>query len=346
MSERPAPSALYDWLMAIAALWCSGGILLDAWYHFHATVETFFEPAHGLLYAGLAASYLFTGGAMVVFHRRGFPWARALPPGYDVTILGLVVFLAGGILDMIKHTLWGFEQGFDALLSVTHLIIGAGMFLIMTGPIRSAFIRNDQPRSLLAQLPMIFALGSMMELMHWGTQFVFLSEAERMNAPLDPALFPHDTLTLLTLLYDKEGIGLLAVVVQSLLITGFACVAARRIALAPGALTVLFVTGNLFIALAHSNATGQFLAVIAASVCAGVLGDVAHPTPESGMVRWNAAAFLIPASYWAVLLAVLAATMNGLWWSPDVISGSILFAGFTGTFVNLLSSRARNDAIT
>jgi hypothetical protein len=38
--------------MALAALWLSGGIMLDAWYHFHSTVETFFEPAHGLLYAG------------------------------------------------------------------------------------------------------------------------------------------------------------------------------------------------------------------------------------------------------------------------------------------------------
>lgn len=341
MNERPAPSARFDWLMAIASLWCSGGILLDAWWHFHSTVETFFEPAHGLLYAGLLASYVFTGITAYRFHRAGYPWKRALPPGYDTTVLGLAVFLAGGILDMIKHTLWGFEQGFNALLSPTHLTIGAGMFLIIAGPIRSAIVREDRPRTLIAQLPMLFALGSMMELIHWGTQFIFLSEAERMNAPLDPALFPHDTFTLLSLLYDKQGIGLLSVMVQSLLLAGAACFIARRLVLAPGALAILFVTGNIFIALAHSNYAAQFAAVMLASLVAGALGDLIRARPAASQARWYASAFVIPASYWTVMLAVLAAGMGGIWWSPDVISGSIVIAGAAGIFMAVLTTPAR-----
>jgi hypothetical protein len=147
MNDRPAPSAIYDWSMAIASLWCSGGILLDAWYHFHSNVETFFEPAHGLLYLGLLAAYVFTAIALVASHRRGFAWNHALPKGYETTIAGLIVFLAGGVLDMIKHSLWGFEEGFNALLSPTHLLIGAGMFLIIAGPVRSAIEREHPPRS-------------------------------------------------------------------------------------------------------------------------------------------------------------------------------------------------------
>ncbi len=332
MSVRPAPSALLDWSMAVASLWCSGGILLDAWYHFHSTVETFFEPAHALLYAGLLASYVVIGIAMVRNRRDGFAWRYALPKAYDLTLAGLIVFLVGGILDMIKHTLWGFEQGFNALLSPTHLLIGAGMFLIMTGPVRSALERERQPATLVAQLPMLLALASMMELMHWGTQFVFLSEAEQMNAPLDPARFPHDTLTLLSLLYYKQGVGLLAVIVQSLLLAGFALFAVRRIRLAPGALVVLFVTGNLFIAAAHSNYAAQFVAVMLASVCAGAFGDWLRVDRSHGQLRPNVFAFGVPAIYWAVMLATLAVTMGGLWWSPDVISGSVLFAGLAGSF--------------
>jgi hypothetical protein len=335
MNDRPAPSALYDWSMAIASLWCSGGILLDAWYHFHSTVETFFEPAHGLLYLGLLAAYVFTAIAMVVNHRRGFAWNRALPKGYETTTAGLIVFLAGGVLDMIKHALWGFEQGFDALLSPTHLLIGAGMFLIIAGPVRSAIERARPPSTLPAQLPMLLALASMMELVHWGTQFIFLSEAERMNAPLDAARFPHDTLTLLSLLYDKQGIGLLAVLVQSLLLVGFALYAARNIRLAPGALAVLFLVGNIFIAAAHSNYAGQFAAVIVASLCAGILGDAVGRRP-------NLFAFGIPALYWAVLLAVLALTMGGLWWSPDVVAGSVIFAGLAGLFAARLVGKEQS----
>jgi hypothetical protein len=165
-----------------------------------------------------------------------------------------------------------------------------------------------------------------------------------MNAPLDPARFPHDTFTLLSLLYDKQGVGLLAVIVQALLIAGFACFAARRIRLARGALTVLFVTGNIFIALAHSNVAGQLVAVVVASICAGITGDAVRLTPLTGQTRWYVAAFAMPAVYWSAMLAILAATMNGLWWSPDVISGSILIAGFVGIFVNALSSPAQTAA--
>jgi hypothetical protein len=336
MNERPPANARYDWAMAFASLWCSGGIMLDAYHHFHTTVETFWEPAHGLLYAGLLAAYVFTGVAMWTFHRGGYTWSRALPKGYETTIAGLIVFLAGGVLDMIKHTLWGFEQGFDALLSPTHLLIGAGVFLIIAGPVRSAFERPRPPATLVRQLPMLLALASMMELMHWGLQFIFLSEAEHMNAPLDPARYPHDTFTLLALLYYKQGIGLMAVTIQSLLVAGFALYAARRIRLAPGALTVLLVVGNLFIAAAHSNFVGQFAGVALASLGAGAYGDALRVDSRSTPWRWNLLAFGIPALYWAVLLSVLAVTMGGIWWTPDVISGSVVFAGLAGLFVNAL----------
>lgn len=338
MNDRPAPSAFYDWSMTLASLWCSGGILLDAWYHFHNDIETFFEPAHALLYAGLFASYAFTAIAAWRFHRQGYPWRRALPRGYEITVAGLVVFLVGGILDMIKHTLWGFEEGFNALLSPTHLMIGAGIFLMVGGVVRSAIVRDRPASTLSAQLPYLLGLASMMELIHWGTQFIFQSEAEQINAPLNAALYPHDTFTLLSLQYDKQGLGLLAVIVQSLLIAGFAVYAGRRLALRPGAITVLLVAGNLFIALSQSNAIGQFLAVMLASVAAGIAGDLVAAQPTSPESRWGISAFLMPAVYWSVMLIVLALTRHGIWWSPDVISGSIVIAGVAGLVVSALSA--------
>lgn len=336
---RPAPSAIYDWSMAVASLWLSGGIMIDAWYHFHSTVETFFEPAHALLYAGLLASYAFTAAAAAANVRRGISLRRALPRGYELTFAGLVVTSIGGVLDMVKHTLWGFEQGFDALVSPTHLIIGAGMFLIITGPIRSALDRSEPPRTLVQQLPMILAFASMMELIHWGTQFVFLSGAESMNAPLPPAASAHETLALIALQYYKQGIGLIAVIVQSILLVGFALFTVRRIALAPGALAAMFVVGNVFVAVAHAGYPGQAWAVILASFAAGACADAFRLGPNKRGAAWSVCAFLIPVVYWTIVLSVLAATMGGLWWSPDVIGGSVLFAGMTGLFVNAIAAR-------
>jgi hypothetical protein len=338
MPARAPDNAAYDWMMAVASLWLSGGIMIDAWYHFHSTVETFFEPAHALLYAGLLASYVFTAIAIISGHRRGFQWRFALPVGYAPTLVGLALCLAAGVGDMIKHSFWGFEEGFNALLSPTHLLIGVGMLLIAAGPIRSALIRAHPPETLVTQLPLLLCAASIMELLHWGTQFIFLSEAESFNAPIAPQRFPHETLTLLTLLYDKQGIGLLAVVVQSILVSGFFLFLARRFRLAPGAVTILLVVGNAFIAAAHSNYLGQFLAVILASLAAGVVADLFRLNPAQQLSpRWGAAAFSVPVVYWIVMLAALAATMGGIWWSPDVIAGSVLFAGIIGVFLNELA---------
>jgi hypothetical protein len=212
------------------------------------------------------------------------------------------------------------------------------MFMIVAGPIRSALGRQSRPLTLVAQLPLLFAAASMMELMHWGTQFIFLSQAERMNAPIDPASMSHETITLLTLQYDKQGVGLLAVVVQSLLVTGFVLYLARRIRLARGAVAVLLIVGNAFVAAAHSNYAGQFVAVILASAIAGFVADLLRLDPTNQLSgRWSLVAFIVPAAYWAVMLSALALTMGGIWWSPDVISGSVLFAGLCGLFLNALA---------
>jgi hypothetical protein len=324
--------------MALASFWLGAGIMIDAWYHFHTVVETFFEPAHALLYAGLLASYLCTLAAAYVWRSRGYPLRACLPRGYETTVAGLIVFFIGGIGDLIKHTLWGIEQAFNALVSPTHLAIGAGMFLICAGVVRSFIEREPKPRSLVAQLPMLIALASIMELIHWGTQFVFLSMAESMNATPEVWSIPHQTLTLLSIHYYKQGLGLATVLVQSLMMAGFALFIARRIKLAPGAITVLLVTGNVCIAAAQSNYLPQFVAVVAASIVAGATGDLARLDPaKQRSRRWPIAAAAIPAAYWAVALGVLAADMNGLWWTPDIISGSVVFAALCGSFAYALN---------
>jgi len=57
-------------------------------------------------------------------HASGRPWSRALPAGYGLSLLGVLIFAAGGIGDMIWHVLFGIEADVEALLSPTHLLLG------------------------------------------------------------------------------------------------------------------------------------------------------------------------------------------------------------------------------
>src|SRR5579875_1159880 len=155
VKDRPRDEPLYDWAMAIAAVWLSGGMFVDSWYHLHSTIETFFEPAHGFLYAGLLLAFGATGLLAWINLRRGHRWPHLLPRGYVVTLIGMVVFALGGFLDLVKHQLWGFEESINALLSPTHLLIGIGFILIAGGVICAHYGRAGDKTSLFEQLPML-----------------------------------------------------------------------------------------------------------------------------------------------------------------------------------------------
>lgn len=62
--------------------------------------------------------------------RRGHSLRRALPYGYGLALAGVLLFAAGGVLDLLWHTLFGIEADLDALLSPTHLKLALAAMLI------------------------------------------------------------------------------------------------------------------------------------------------------------------------------------------------------------------------
>ncbi len=143
--EKKLPSlgnTRFDWIVAILCTGLVGGSFLDGWAHTHGKVDnTFFTPWHAVLYAGYALGAAFLFFNLVRNHARGYPWREALPAGYGVSLLGAVIFGIGGVLDMIWHTFFGIEVSIDALLSPTHLTLAFGVVLIVTGPLRAAWVR-------------------------------------------------------------------------------------------------------------------------------------------------------------------------------------------------------------
>lgn len=142
-SGYPAGGLRFDWTAtALSALFLAG-LWIDGWAHFHNQVDdSFFTPWHFLFYSAFGLVALFFGYHQFQNVNKGYAFARALPKGYRLSLIGAVVFAVGGFGDMIWHTLFGIEAGTEALMSPTHIMLAIGMALIFTGPVRAAWLRQ------------------------------------------------------------------------------------------------------------------------------------------------------------------------------------------------------------
>jgi hypothetical protein len=133
---RPLASVRFDWAIVVASGWFIGGVYLDGWAHnTFPSLETFFTPWHAVMYSGFLAMMAVLGWAMGRNHVAGRSWWDAIPAGYELSLVGGLLFLAGGVGDMLWHFAFGIEADLEALLSPTHLLLLLGGALLLTGPV-------------------------------------------------------------------------------------------------------------------------------------------------------------------------------------------------------------------
>ncbi|HZY99633.1 MAG TPA: hypothetical protein VFE36_08675 [Candidatus Baltobacteraceae bacterium] len=139
MQQKRAQSSLaFDWLMAALAFLMICGPLIDGWAHTHNQVDqSFLTPWHAVLYGAMVVNGLVLLGAGVVGLRRGYSFRNALPPGYWVSALGVVLFIVGGAFDAWWHTMFGIEKGIALLISPSHLVLAVAGGMITSGPLLS-----------------------------------------------------------------------------------------------------------------------------------------------------------------------------------------------------------------
>lgn len=335
----------FDWAMAIAGYWAIAGLYTDAGWHIRHDVDTFFTWAHALLYSGLLLLLFLMGTRYVSARRRGVGGMRAIfGDAYWWSALGVLIFLAGGAADMINHLYFGFEAGFDALLSPTHQLVGAGVLLIISGPIRSAMAQVPRPATLADQLPAVISAAAILELMHWGTQVFFRIDAAQSLGTIVPHELSGNAITLMTIHYYQQGGSLIAVILQSLLVMGTVFYLVRNLLLQPGALTVLFVLGNGLIAVTHSLSWLDVASVFTASVAAGIAGDLflaRSPSLASSRITFAVFAFAVPVVYAGTLLLFVVAFMGGTWWDPIFAAGAVFYAGLFSLLLSFVACTRR-----
>jgi hypothetical protein len=339
--QHAAPRSIaLDYAVGICGVWISGGFFLDAWAHGHVPVESFFTPYHAVFYSGMLALFLVIAAFALLNRRRGYSWANAVPRPYRLALLGIPIFVLGGIGDMLWHRMLGLEEGVDALLSPTHQILGLGIFFLSSGPIRSVLAERGTARSLARQLPLTLGLATWLLLAHFGTAYAFDPAAGRTNAPPSIVPFSPSYLTALAIGYYKVATGVLIVIFQSTLITGFALWLVSRLHPAPGMLTLLFLLGNTAPAAAFTNQTPLLAVTLTQSLLTGIFADLFvaryDPHPAPGTLRafhWFGA--IVPLLY---IGSYLTATWIGerIWWDWNVALGSWIWSGVCGFALSLL----------
>src|SRR5688572_19616892 len=134
--ENVITTALGCWLMI--------GVCVDGWAHSNLRqLETFFTPWHAIFYSGFMANALWIGWLIAREWRKGRVGSAAIPEGYHLGLLGVFIFGAGGVGDMLWHIIFGIEQNIEALLSPTHLMLFLGGVLVFASPFAAAWRSGD-----------------------------------------------------------------------------------------------------------------------------------------------------------------------------------------------------------
>lgn len=314
----------FDWVMAMLSAMFVGGLFLDGWAHTHGRVDqSFFTPWHAVFYAGYAAVASALGVSLLRNHARGYPWRRVLPPGYELSFLGALVFAVGGAGDLIWHTLFGIEAGVEAFLSPTHLALGLGLGLVATGPVRSVWQRPEIVSGWAAQGPMLLAATTTLSVLTFFSEY-----AHPVVYPAAGAGHPSG---------GAEGFGVASILLQTVVLMGTILLVVRVGTLPAGALT-LMVTLNAA-AMGFVTFQGAYpVALVIAAVAAGVLADLlrARLRPMAGRpAAWRLFAFVVPAVFYFCYFVALIVT-EGIAWSVHLWTGSIMLAGLTGWLLSYL----------
>jgi len=317
----------FDWSIVVLSAWLVGGAFIDGWAHTHGKVDTtFFTPWHAAFYTGFLAVAGALVGALLHHTTRRGTWQLALPPGYNLSLLGVVIFGCGGVGDLAWHTLFGIEKDVEALVSPTHIMLACGVCLMVGGPFRAAWQRCAPLGTRWQQhLPLLLSLTWMLSACTFMTQvahpIVYLWGGG--SAP-----GAHGWLW--------QALGVVGMLWDTGLLMGFLLLTMRRWSLPPGSFTLVIGLNAVAMGLLYHR-TYPFLPVMA-RVIAGLGADVVYAwlQPSAQRLRtWRLFACMVPVLLTTLHFGGLGLTV-GVWWSVHLWAGTIVLTGFVGLLLSML----------
>jgi hypothetical protein len=323
--ERAVSGVRFDRAVIALSSWFLGGLYLDGWAHNHlaAELETFFTPWHAVFYSGFVAVAAVLVVAWYRGYRRGESWRRAVPAGYDLSLLGVPIFALGGVGDMVWHEFFGIETGVEPLLSPTHLMLALGLTLIVSGPLRAAWQRSeaDTANGWPSMVPMLLSLTLTLSLFTFMTQF-----SHPFSHPWAAASRRASSV------FFGQAMGVVGILLQTAVLMGFVLVVVRRWASLPlGALALVF---GLNAALMSTQDDQYWVIPVAAT--AGVVADLLLRQLRPSVGRTGALrlfALVVPAVLYALYFLGLM-LVDRVWWSIHLWAGSVVLASIVGLLLS------------
>jgi len=284
----------------------------------------FLSSWHLVLYGGVTAVGVWLGVGAI---RHGPRFVASA--GW--TTAGFLMLAVGGMADAAWHAAFGTEANVEALVSPPHLLVFAGLGLLLTSPI---VILWRRPERRLGVVPSLVALSSMVTFLLVTSLFTgFLSPlASGMSLSqgyVEPMVgeSPVD--------YDQvRGLGIAAW--TSALLVAALVVLLVRFRPTRGLVGLsIFLCGAPVLALSDPQVVqplviGYAAAGIVAEVLLAVLGR-----PTLGRVGAAVTGAAMSAALWSAMFAALAAD-GRLQWSEAMWGGTILLSAMVGATVGAL----------
>jgi len=320
--DRPTLDGLgLDYAMLAIGTWSMTGVVLDIHKHkegFSFAEEGFVTPEHSMFYSGFIGFVLLLFGATYLRRtRRQLSWSAAVPPGYELGVLGVVLFWLGAPGDATWHSLYGAEGGIEALVSPTHLLLAGGGALMIASPIRSAWRREVAP-TWRECLPMVSSVGGVLIFPVSFTMYAHPSIVEAGTEASEGAV----------------AIGLGSFIIHATIVAAVLVSIARRFDLPIGSFAFILVIVGGAMAVLDGTALTALPYLAAGIVADGLAFGLDAPEPSRPPLRLFGVA--VPVTWAATYFAVLSTT-GTIAWTVHVWTGAIALSGIAGLAISYVA---------
>ncbi len=297
---------VFSWCFLGACFWLLIGVSLDAWAHGHIRLESFWTPWHAVLYSGLLATGLVLPGAILINRRNGLSWREAVPVGYEVSVLGIIGSLIGGLGDMTWHILFGVEQNIDAAFSPTHIALMLFFGFVLIGPFHALYTNGKSSSRVLMLLSFTLIF----------TYWLIISQTAGLYTSLWLVYTPKADGT-------GQALAVVSYVIQGAFLAGLTMYLIRRWKPFFGFFLLALTIGEIPLAVMQNN-----LLIILIGAISGILIDCAYRFIRPSLASVDHFRIFIASvpGIWLLTYTIVLWVAYGTVWSTHLLIGSVVVA--------------------